>query len=196
MENDEKHLGKLLDYVRGRLDDAESKALREQIAADPDLQEYVAMLTELQNEGAQSTWTNLHESAHSLLDRLLHDVKSSSAKPDEKRGIVTFDSRLLPIPEGVRPATVDSRRLRFRIDNNHLEISTYPVSMNSCEIIGKLSTEQKFASLIATLKAGGKNYTVMTNQFGLFRFPRVESGRCVLKLQDGKSVVATVEFEL
>ena len=196
MDNDERQFNRLIDFVQNRLNEEEAKALREQIAADPRLQEIVKMLSSLTKEGKQTGWQKLRDPAHLLLERLLHDARSSSKRPAQNRGIVTFDSQLLPLPEGVRPATVESRRLRYRVGEDSLELSLYPVSMSSYEVIGQLISELNYSSLRAEIRSGKTRLVVEANQFGVFRFPRVQSGACTMKIFNKNAAVATLELEI
>ena len=60
----------------------------------------------------------------------------------------------MPLPEGVRPAAVSTRRLKYRIGEDILEISLHPVSPASYELIGQLSGQEPGRILDIQFKSG------------------------------------------
>ena len=185
-----KGIQELIDYIRGRLDPDKRAEIAGRIAKDPVLQRLVALLTGLQDDLHDVEWSAMKSAAHSLLGRQLKERKGGG----RRKGVTIFDSRLLPLPEGVRPATVDTRRIRYKVEDTVLEISVYPVSLNSFEVIGQLTGTEAYRSLVATMRLGRKKFTAPANEFGLFRFPRLPKGDYIMEIRAGDDPVG--EFEL
>jgi hypothetical protein len=186
----------LLDYVRGQVSPEDKDRIERQIADDPDLKEIVRVLSELRHEIDTTEWRKMQQPSHALFNRLLKDVKASNSKTGKKQCITVYDSRLLPLPDGVRRATLDTSRIKYLIGKAQLEVSLYPTSPNSFEIIGQLSERESTKTLDIELRSGKTRLTVKANRFNLFRFPRVPAGVYKLLLKEGNSVIGQVDLEL
>lgn len=192
----EKRFRQLAEYLRGNLGDEEKKALELKIADDPDLQKLVRMMSELREESDSIEWDKIQEPVHGMFGRLLKDFKHADRDKDARRGIRTYDSKYLPLPEGVRPATVNTRRIRYQIGEDDLEISFYPVSPGSYELIGQLSGQESGEILEVELRCGKEKQRTSSNQFQLFRFERVAIGARTLKIKLKGRIIALVDIEL
>ena len=186
----------LLEYVRGQLKPEDRGRMEQKIAGDPDLQEMVSILSELRQEIYTAEWNKMQQPSHALFDRMLKDVKARNSKTGEKQCITIYDSRLLPLPDGVRRAGVGTSRIKYMIGESQLEISLYPTSPNSYEIIGQLSDRKGTKPLEIELQGGKKRLSIRANHFNLFRFPRVPAGKFKLRLKEGGSVIGQVDLEL
>lgn len=195
MGNDNIEFGDIVDLVRGHLKPERRSRIEARIRADSVLQRLVELLMLLRSEAVSGDWKSLKPAVHALLDRQLRERRHKVTEKSATRGVTVFDSRLLPLPEGVRPALVDTGHIRYRIDAEYLELSLYPVSVNSFEIIGRFTggAEESFA---VRLHRETKQYTSDTNEFGLFRFPRVSRGHYVLEVLRGSAVIGTVDCDV
>jgi hypothetical protein len=180
----------------GRFKKMKRKRNRKTEEINPEEPRLMAMMSDLRKEAEQIEWSKIKSSAHSIMEKLLKDYKASKKARGGKRGIAIFDSKLLPLPEGVRPAAVDTRRMKFQIDNSFLEISMYPVSPGSCEIVGLLTNSQIEGVLSVDLIGKKTKQSVTTNEFHLFRIPRVEFGSYILRILNGRKLVARVKLDL
>lgn len=196
MSNSEKEIEQLINYLRGRLSSKEAAEVKRRIADDPTMQELMALINDRKQELAAIDWEKIESPVHAMLDLQMKQLKSSRKTGGGRRGITTYDSKLLPLPDGVRPAAVDTRRLKFQIDDSQLEISLYPISPNSYEVIGLLGGIEANKEFTVELKGKQSKLTVKTNQFGLFRFPRVPEGNYELKIKEGRSVFAGLQLDL
>jgi hypothetical protein len=196
MSVNEKRFRLLADYLRGSLGDEEREVLERQIAGDPHLQKLVRMMSELRQESASIEWDKLREPVHGMFSRLLKDFKHAARDKDARRGIRTYDSKYLPLPEGVRPATVNTRRIRYQIGEVDLDLSFYPLSPGSYELIGQLSGQECGEILKVELIHGREKQLTSANQFQLFRFERVAVGVQTLKIKRKGRIIALVDIEL
>lgn len=192
MDKSEKGIQELIDYIRGRLAPDKHAEIADRIGKDPILQRLVALLAGLQDDLRENDWPTMKSAAHSLLSRQLKEKKGG----ERNKGITIFDSQLLPLPEGVRPALVDTRRIRYKVDQTLLEVSIYPISLNSFEIIGQMAGIESFESLTATMYLGRRKFTVEANEFGLFRFPRLPKGKYILEIRTGGDPVGQFDLDL
>ncbi len=196
MSVNEKRFRQLADYLRGSLGDEEKKALERQIADDPHLQKLIRMMSELREESASIEWDKIQQPVHGMFGRLLRDFKHAARDKNARRGIRTYDSKYLPLPEDVRPAIVNTRRVRYQIGEADLEISLYPISPGSYELIGQLTGQESGEILKVELSHGKDKQLTSSNQFQLFRFERVAVGAQTLKIKRKGRIIALVDIEL
>ncbi len=196
MSNKKKQFEQLIDYIKGRLSPEECSSMKAQIDKDPILQQMIAVIEEMQDEIDQIEWEKLQKPSHALFDRLLNDIKKRKGEMGDKRGVTIFDSGLLPLAEGVRPAEVDTRRLKYLIGDAQLELSIYPVSPRSYELIGQISGLDQVKSLSVELSGGKSRITAEANQFNLFRICRIPAGKYNLNLLEGRNIIGIINLEL
>ena len=187
---------KIAAYLQGQLGADERNAIKKKIEQDPVLRSFIDASRELIDEVGDGYWKQVEPSVHALLSRQLQELKQARKNPRRQYGITTFDSKLLPVPEGVRPATVDSRRIKIQLRDGQLDLSLYPVSTGSFEIIGQILDWQSTQVMTMVLESRSAKLAAETNQFHLFQFPRVPCGKYTLKIKDGRSVVAAIDLEI
>lgn len=194
MENDKIEL--MLDFLRGNLTAEKHRETEKLISADRGLIGLFSVVKGLFLEGQKADWNQLQDSTLKLATRLFDDYQKSKKMSRVNYGITVFDSMMLPLPEGVRPATVDSRRLKYRVGEMDLEISLYPVSTSSYELIGQVYNLETEGGLTVRLRSGKREYRETADQFHLFRFVRIPVASYVLDLLANNSRVGTVELQL
>ncbi len=165
------------------------------IKSDPEWAAAYRLLRQLQSTG-QNLDAATVESMSELARRLFSDFKRRQDQHDDRFAIRVFDSQVLPVPDGVRPASVDTRRLRYRLDHLQLELSLYPLTPESYELIGQLEGLESSEPVTIRLEQGRRHTSVKTDQFHLFRFERVETGSCRLVLQSANGVIGFIHLDL
>jgi hypothetical protein len=196
MNSPKKDMELLIDYIRGQLSPRERSSMAKKIAKDPAMRELAAILSDMKDESRNSDWAKMRNPSHRLFDQLFKDIKARKRDSANKRGITVFDSKYLPLPEGVRSEAVDTRRIKYMIGPYLLEISTYPVSPDSYEIIGQISDYKSEKALTIKLQKGKLVLKSGANQFHLFRFPRVSSGTYRLTILEGRTSIGKIDLEL
>jgi hypothetical protein len=186
----------LTDYLKGRLSGDKKREFEQLLDKDPELKRTAGFVADLIKEAREIQWHKFKDPAHSVFRSLLRDFKSSERDTDKKRGIVFFDSQQMPPPEGIRPATTNTRRIKYRIGDEILEISLYPVSPNSYELIGLISGRVPGDILKVEIRSGKSIKRIESNDFQLFRIERIESGRHKLKITAENEVIAKIDIEL
>ncbi|MCK5126999.1 MAG: hypothetical protein KAR42_12150 [candidate division Zixibacteria bacterium] len=187
---------KIAAYLQGKLKANEKKATEKEIAQNPVLKTLIEMSLDWKSELADKNWQQAGKSVHALLSKQLDEIKAAEKNTQWMRGITTFDSKLLPIPEGVRPATVDTRRIKIQLGNSQLDISLYPVSTGSYELIGQLIDWNSVDIHTIVLKGSNQSLSADTNQFQLFQFPRVSAGHYSMKVKLGRKIIAVIDLDL
>jgi len=196
MKNDNDKVGLLLRYLEGQLSEADRRMVETILKSDNESAELYAVIKGLSVEGKSADWGQVRKAAGELASRLFDDYQKRRASPKSNHGVTVFDSKILPLPAGVRPATVDSRRIRYKIGSMDLEVSLYPVSTDSYEIIGQISGTQEKAPLDVMLKSGSHIFKVEADRFHLFRFGRVPVSKYTLHIISGKRDIGTATLEL
>jgi len=126
----------------------------------------------------------------------VRDLKTSGTSDDNRHGLLTFDSGLLPLPAGVRPATVDSRRLKYTAGEHQLEISMYPASPGTLEIIGQVSGYASGTILEVRLEGERRKFTAESNQFQVFHFVRIPAAEYSLSISGPGEDIYTFTLEV
>jgi hypothetical protein len=196
MDNNEREFADIINYIRGKLRPERASKIRAQLRNSPVLQRLADAIRSSRTETVTDDWKALKSAAHALLDRQLRECRRRQEKEVLQSGVTIFDSRLLPIPEGIRPATVDTRHVRYQIGGDFLDLSFYPVSIESFEVIGRFTGAPTGSSYMATLNQKTKKYSTAANELGLFRFPRISRGEYVLEITDGVDIIGTVDFDI
>ncbi len=184
----------IIDLIEGRLSGTEARRLKKLIDEDPALQQIMDMATRLRAEGQHIGWSDIRGAVHDLLDRQLRQHKSRQG--NLRKAFLTFDSSLLPLPEGIRPATVSERRLKFQIEDDVLEIGLYPLSLNSYEVIGQLPDTFADTGLSVAIRCGNRMIAGDIGEFGVFHFDRVPTGPCSIVISSGKKAEIEVDLEI
>lgn len=179
-------------YLEGRLEPDEVARLEERLETDDELRRLLQLVRDLKRETPRKQ--DLRIAAQRLVERLVRDLKQS--RKTGHHGLMTFDSGLLPLPAGIRPATLDSRRLKFAADEFRLDVSVYPASPGTFEVIGQAEGFPQDTILEVTLKRGRITLKDTSNPFQVFHFPRVPNGTHLLTVTDpdGKSFDFTLEL--
>ncbi len=184
----------LVEFVRGSLSDEEASQVEEALAHDAELAELLQMVKQM--ESSRNEYDNTtNKAAEKLSAQLFDDFLQQTKRGKKGRGVMVFDSRLLPLPDGVRPAAVDTRRMKYRLGELTLHLSLYPISPESFEIIGQLSGGLERIYTVRLVHAG-KSIITETDVFGLFRFERISSDDYELVVFMGKKKVGTVDISL
>ena len=178
MEEKDISIADLVKFHRGQASDAERDRIDDAIRRDPQLRQTYELIRNAGEFLDELGWEQLSEAALKLSDRMFDDFRQADG-----RGVLVFDSALLPQPEGVRPAPVGVRNLRYRIRDLLLDLSLYPITPDSFEILGQVSEgASATGALTISLRGPVRIRAVETDEFGLFRFERVGRGAWDLEL--------------
>ncbi|HOP06532.1 MAG TPA: hypothetical protein PLF13_04490 [candidate division Zixibacteria bacterium] len=196
MKGYEGYIDRLVELLQGKLKGRRKAQLEAEIKADPKLAEIMAGLKGLLKIGDNLRRSDLNRAVRGLSDRLFADFMRSRRDPESRTGIRVFDSRDIPLPEGVRPATVDTRRLRWQLPKGELEMAVYPITDSAFEVIGQVTGIEADQPVIAEIKTAHGILKAEADPFGLFRFERVPRGSRELILHAGPNRIGSVAFDL
>ena len=165
-------------YVEGRLEADRRAEIERLIASDENVREMHRLIAALHHESRESS--DLRQAARGLVQRFLRDLRHNKKNRRGRHGLLTFDSGLLPLPAGIRPATIDSRRLKYTAGDHELEVSMYPGSPGTYEIIGQISGFPTGVELDVRLERARREFSATSNQFQVFHFVRIPAGEYTL----------------
>ncbi len=186
----------LLEFSRGKLSAVRRKQLQARLQTDRNLAELQSLIDELLARSKDLDWTTLRGAVLDIAGRLFEDYRNAQRRRDKAYGIRIFDSSALPLPEGVRPAAVDTRRIKYRLDVYTVNLSFYPVSPDSYEMIGQVSWAPEGTVFEVTLQAKGFRKSVQTDKYQLFRFEQVPAAACRLTFRLHRKVAGRIDIEL
>jgi len=183
---------RLLDSFLKRVDSNDRAELLKQFKSDSEVRCIVTDLLEL-GDYDLSGWENVISAARELAAGI---IDSAIPENGEARGVITYDSKLLPMPEGVRRASVDSRRIKVQVGDGRIAISLYPVTPKSYRLMGQLNDFEDYVEILIILRISGKKLETTCNEWGLFEFPRVPCGKCEIILKQKREFISTFELTL
>jgi hypothetical protein len=172
----------LLRLRRDELSPKEKAALENRLAQEPDLKELFGLLSALDTRPVAESDDALSRAASELANRIYQDYFLRGRGSRVPVGVTIFDSKLLPIPAGVRPAAVDTRQLRYQVADCEVILMLYPVAPDSYEIMGQIGEGLATGALTLKLRKRGVTVDATADEFGLFRFDRVPLGTYRLTL--------------
>ena len=186
----------LLRYLRGDMAPAERQTVETRLTNDRKSREKLALLRALRRLPASEEPSDLLTAAERLSTGIVAEYIAGLRIGGPPLGVPVFDSRLLPIPEGVRPATVDTCRLSYRLGDLEVDLSLYPISPERFEVIGQVFGWNAGDPLHIQLRTGRARQQAPCDSFGVFRFADVDAGRHLLALQSGKKTAGIIRLEL
>ncbi|MEW5924041.1 MAG: hypothetical protein AB1746_08645 [Candidatus Zixiibacteriota bacterium] len=196
MRKEDDKIELMLNYLSGNLAAGKRRETERLISTNRGLVGLFSVVKGLFLEGQRANWNQLQDATLKLANRLFIDYQKSEKSPKINHGITVFDSLVLPLPEGVRPAAIDKRRLKYKVGDMDLDISLYPISSSSYEMIGQVFDLEADERLTVRLRSGKREYREVADQFNLFRFMRIPVAKYVMDLLAGRNRIGTVELEL
>lgn len=196
MQNEVDKIELLLKYDRGELTGDAEKKVREALENDPELRSIYQLLQDIKKDTGGKDWGQIMNFASESASRMFDDFMKNRREGTDVYAVRTYDSKLTPLPEGVRPAAVDCRRLKFKVGDYDLEISLYPVSTDSREIIGQVHRAKFKSPLEVRLKSGRTSFTVTADKFNLFRFERVPVAEYKMTIISDGQTIGIVDLTL
>jgi hypothetical protein len=189
----------LLKFLRGELNAKESRKVKSRLKKDKEMAEMLALLKNLQPKGRRAEWKNVLKSALKLSSRQFEDFLKSRRKDQPPYGITVYDSSVLPLPSGIRSefsSTVNSRRIKYKINGLELILSLQPVSMENFNILGQISGLEEGLNIKVVLKSKRKKFEAGTDQFHVFHFEKIPADQYSLKVYKGNKTIGMADFEI
>ncbi|MFZ5980584.1 MAG: hypothetical protein ACOYVF_08110 [Candidatus Zixiibacteriota bacterium] len=196
MKKDREHISLLLDYLSDKLDKKARLETEKMLAEDASLRQMCSILKQLLDEADAVRWGEIGNAAHNISGSIFEDFQKSLNSRKILKGVKLFDSLVLPLPEGVRPAVVDTRRVKYKIGEFDLDLSFYPVTSDAYEIIGQLTGPVTEERIRVVLKGKGRAFSTDGDDFQVFCFPRVPVMKYRLSILLNDRKFAAVDIEL
>ncbi len=186
----------VLEYLAGRMTRESQQQFEQRLKTNPELRLLVEDMEDIAAQVDNGLWRSLREPVHELVTKIVAAAKEIVDDDPPFRGLVTFDSRLLPLPEGVRPASVGMCRMKYSLGPYRVELSCRPQSASTYEVMGQIDGWQQDLPPTLTLRGGTAKYTTTASQFAIYRFDRVPAKPYSLQISDGSTIVGELTFEL
>lgn len=199
MNKNEDKVEILLKFLRGELNAGERKQVRSLIKKDRDMAELLSVLKNLRPGGGHADWQKIFKSALELSVRQFEDFQKSQQKNQPPYGITVYDSSVLPIPSGIRSefsSTVNSRRLKYKINGMELVLSLQPVSMENFNLMGQISGLEEGLEIRIVLTSSRKSYETDTDRFYVFHLDRIPTAEYSIKIYEGNRVIGLADFKI
>ncbi len=195
MKKNQDRIEELNALLKGLLKGKQKKALLDELQKDAELFDMFYLLQKMA-EIAPNRPDLLQAASKKLSKTLYKDFLKEQASSKIQIGVQVFDSSLLPLPKGVRPAAVDTRQLKYQLGQSVVELSIYPVTIDSVEIIGQINGLKKNQKLSVTAETKSRTQRTSIDEFCLFRFERVAVGDCRLLFSSENIKESIIELSL
>jgi len=106
-----------------------------------------------------------------------------------------YDSREVPLPEGIRPSLNSERRLKYMAGSTDIELSIVPVFPGGFDITGRLEGGGAGFGDKINLR-GRRTYGSQMDEYGFFTFSNINPGSYRLSLSAGKDWIVIDKLEL
>ncbi len=194
--NGGKQIEDLILLAQERLDQDRREELESLIANDSKLASLYQIICELVAAGRQLKAADISTIAQSLGEQIFVDYQRQRRAPGLKHAITLFDSKDMPLPQGVRPAAVDTRRLKYQLPRGQVEIEIYPISLASFEIVGMILDAGEPAPYTIVVGTRRREQRFTSDKVDLFRIPRISRGKHDLRIYSAERLIGTIELEL
>jgi hypothetical protein len=196
MKEDSDIVELVLEYLQGTSSADRRAELEAMIEADEEFRELVSLLEEMLAAGDSMRSLPLSEPASQLAKELFADFKKDLKYRRIRHGVRVYDSKCLPKPDGVRPAVVETRELKFKLADWEIELSLHPVTADSYELIGRIVGMKRGRDVKVTLKNRATSMTAMADKFYVFRFDRVPAKNYQMLIKDSTKTLGVIRLEL
>ncbi|MBD3403188.1 hypothetical protein GF420_09860 [candidate division GN15 bacterium] len=196
MKTRQEKIALLLAFERGTASEAEAEAARRLLASDSEAAELLQVIRQLDSEKSGAHGDRLREAARTMSAQIIADFIARRQADDPRMGVLVFDSSVLPLPEGVRPAAVDTRQVRYRFEEAEVSLALYPISPSAYELVGQVAGRSSEEALTVVLRKGKRRYRTEADTHHLFRFDDVAAGRYRLSVFTGDREIAFVMIDV
>ena len=183
-------------YLAGSMTKSEKAQIENELRSDAEAAEMVEILKDLDRQAEEADSGGLGQAARRLATNLVKEFLGNASTDGPPHGVPVFDSRLLPIPDGVRPATVDTCRLSYRVADLEVDLSLYPVSPERFEMIGQIFGWTEAESPSLQLRTGRSRQSTIADSHGVFRIADVAVGKHALAIRHKKKTLAVIQLDL
>ncbi|MEE9442181.1 MAG: hypothetical protein V3V99_05895 [candidate division Zixibacteria bacterium] len=182
----------LAQYVKGNKDIM--KYWSKFIENDPESRSKATVLKKLFNMFQSLNFNSNRQPAIDMANAIFDNYRKRNKKSKIARARLFFDSRYVPLPEGLRRSMISERRMRYVFDSGLIELAILPVFPGKFELTGKIDRES-IISIRAQLR-GRKIYNSRIDANGFFSFAVVNPGQYSLYLtwDKTKTMVDTLEL--
>jgi len=186
----------IIESLTGNVNIANKKIVKGLLSENKSAREIASIVKLLKSKSSQKPKKEIFKAVQHLAIKMIADFIDHDSGSTSNKGIILYDSMLLPIPDGVRPATVERRQLRYRVRDSVIVISLYPKTPDSFELLGQVIVSGDSLVDRVKLKTGSFSSTISIDEYGVFRFPRVEKGNCKVFILNNRVNVGYIELEL
>jgi hypothetical protein len=159
------------------------------IEGDPENRAAVTTLRMLQGMFHRLEWDKTIAASRQVAAGIFAGVRTRQRAKSRRHAVLYYDSRIVPLPDGIRPSLMSERRLRYHTDAGNIELSISPVFPGRFQITGRLDGDIA-GRIDAVHLHGRKSYQTVTDEYGFFCFSTVNPGGYALHFKlEGNGIV-------
>ncbi|MEW5925708.1 MAG: hypothetical protein AB1746_17125 [Candidatus Zixiibacteriota bacterium] len=193
-------LKKNIDLISGYLNSELKKKDREKVEkllnSSEEFRNMYEMIKTLSEQGNPGHLNDLVPSLKQMSLNMFRQYNNTDKRDRQLLGLPVYDSRTIPLPEGVRPSLTSARRMRYKFDSMEVEISLNPMTLYSFEIIGQIDDESHKKNYSVELTAGARKFTAETDELGMFTFSRVPILKYRLNILAERKIIGMIDIDL
>ena len=165
------------------------------IAQDPESRGKAELLQRLFRMFGAADMQRMSAASQSLAQHIFQSFMSTPVDGADNIARLYYDSRAIPMPEGVRPSLMSARRLKFKAGDGNIELSISPVYPGRFEITGRYKGPLSSENGLAIIK-GRRAHRTCFDRFGFFYLAPVDPGqyRLSCRLANHEYLLPTLEL--
>ncbi len=191
-----KYINIVVKYMENKMSPKERRSFKSLLKSDKELAEMYKLISGLKNNLDTADAFTLLAPLENLSSKMFSDYNKAKKEKEIDYGVKIYDSKVIPLPAGIRPSAVDTRRMNYKFDNFELNLSLYPISFYSYEMIGNIDTNDDNDEYILKLTNDDETFETQTDETCTFRFPRISISTYNLYVLKNNRAIAVAEIEL
>jgi hypothetical protein len=165
------------------------------IEHDEESRRTVALLRKLDRLFESREVSRVAPSVRALSEKIFERYMASWLEKAGRVAHLYFDSRAIPLPEGIRPSLMSERRVKYAVGKEAIEISVVPVFPGRFQITGRFDKADPHRRQIVRLK-GRRTQMASVDEYGFFSFAAVNPGTYRLSVGTGEKKIVIPELTL
>lgn len=196
MDDLKKSIDLISGYLNSDLNKEDRKKVEKLLNSSEEFRDMYEILKTLYEQGHPDHLNDLVPSLKQMSLNMFRQYNNTEGKDREMSGLPVYDSRTIPLPEGVRPSVTSARRMRYKFDDLEVELSLNPMTLYSFEIIGQIDDDSHKKDYTIELVSGSQKFTAETDELRMFTFSRIPALKYRLNILTEGKIIGLIDIDL
>ena len=196
MDESEKHIELISKYLKSELNDRDRKKVENMLDSGKEFRKMYELIKTLHEQGTPDELTALADPLKEMSLDMFRQYHGAKDKDKKLLGLPVYDSRAIPLPDGVRPSLTGARRLRYKFEDMEIELSLNPITLYSFEIIGQIDDGTRKRSYKLELVGDDQTLSAETDELQMFAFNKVPAMKYRLGIFYKRKKIGIIDIDL